>query len=59
MWWQSIPSWLPSHADLAFAQDLQESLNSLSYEVHATDARFANTLNKFLALSNTQFIENV
>ena len=38
---------------------LLDSLNQLSFDATATQVTFHNTLNQFLLLSNTQFIENV
>jgi len=38
---------------------LLESLNGLSFDAKATEVSYDNVLNKFLLLSNTQFVENV
>jgi WASH complex subunit FAM21 len=40
-------------------KDLETLVDSLVFEIKATDVKVHNTFNEFLMLSNTQFIENV
>jgi len=40
-------------------KDLEQQVETLVYDQKSVDVKLHNTFNRFLMLSNTQFIENV